>query len=430
MNDRRSFLKQAGLLTASLSLGTGLNAHITKASAAPAADKWSQFRRLFSIDERYIHLANFLIAPHPLPVKEAIEAYRAELDANPGLMMDYDRQTTWKNEHNVRSWAARYLEVEPGQIALTGSTTQGLALVYGGIHITPGQEILTGTHEHSSSYAALEFRNQSDGTPVRHISLFQDPHQVSVDEVLGNLQRNLRPNTRVIGMTWVHSGSGVKLPIKEIGQWIREQNKKRDKKEHILFCVDGVHGFGVEDVRFADLNCDFLIAGTHKWLFGPRGTGIICAASEELNNISPTQATFSPHTNFGTIMSPGGYHAFEHRWALAKAFELHLQLGKNDIQQRIHALNSYCKQRLQELTNVELVTPLSPELSAGFTFFRIAGQGDQEGVGAYLIENRVIADAVDRDAGPVLRLAPGLLNNEAEIDKVIELLSQRFTASI
>ncbi len=427
MNDRRTFLKKTGLLAAGFSLASGPCPGMTSATPLPTSDKWARFRRLFSLDERYIHLANFLIAPHPRPVAEAIEAYRAKLDANPGLMMDYDRQTTWKHEHNVRTWAARYLEVQPGQIALTGSTTQGLALVYGGIHVAAGQEILTSTHEHASCYAALQFRTRSDGTQVRSIPLFQDPHQVSLDEILGNLQRNLRPHTRVIGMTWVHSGSGVKLPIGEIGRWIREQNQNRDEHERLLFCVDGVHGFGVEDIRFADLNCDFLVAGTHKWLFGPRGTGIVCAASEELKGISPTLATFSPHRDFGTLMSPGGYHAFEHRWALAKAFELHLQLGKADVQQRIHRLNSYCKQRLQELPGVELVTPLSPDFSAGFTFFRIAGQGDQEHVAAHLIDNRVIADAVDRDAGPVVRLAPGLLNDETQIDRVIELLKRPFS---
>jgi selenocysteine lyase/cysteine desulfurase len=427
MSDRRTFLKQTGLLAASLPFASGLTGHLASASPIAATEKWQRFRQLFEVDERYIHLANFLIAPHPRPVREAIESYRTELDSNPGLMMDYDRQTTWKHEHNVRSWAARYLEVEPGQIALTGSTTQGLSLVYGGIHVGAGQEILTTQHEHTSSYAALQFRTQSDGTPVRRIALFESPRQASLDEILGNLQRQVRPNTRVIGLTWVHSGSGVKLPIGEIGQWIREQNRNRDEQDRILFCVDGVHGFGVEDIRFADLNCDFLITGTHKWLFGPRGTGIVCAASQELKDISPTQATFSPHDNFGTIMSPGGYHAFEHRWALAKAFELHLQLGKADIQQRIHSLNSYCKQRLHELPNIELVTPSSPTLSSGFTFFRISAR-DQEEVAAYLIENRVICDSVARDAGPVVRLAPGLINDETQIDRVVELLNRKYSS--
>jgi selenocysteine lyase/cysteine desulfurase len=38
------------------------------------------------------------------------------------------------------------------------------------------------------------------------------------------------------------------------------------------------------------------------------------------------------------------------------------------------------------------------------------------------MQNRVIADAVERDVGPVIRSAPGLLNNEQEIDRFMAVL--------
>nr|WP_279653874.1 aminotransferase class V-fold PLP-dependent enzyme [Pseudomonas morbosilactucae] len=398
------------------------------ASAAPSStDKWGQLRQLFDLDPDYVHLSNFLITSHPKPVRQAIEGYRAVLDRNPALAMDYDSQFTWKREGEVRDWVGRYLDIKPAQIALTGSTTEGLALVYGGIQVQPHQEILTTVHEHYSARNALKYRKQRDGTQVRTFELFKSAHQVSTDEVLGNIARNIRPNTRVLGMTWVHSGSGVKLPIGEIGKLVAEQNRNRDEKDRILYCVDGVHGLGVEDIHFADLNCDFFMAGTHKWMFGPRGTGILCSRSEKLEHLTPMVATFSQDNNFATTMTPGGYHSFEHRWAVGKAFELHLQLGKAAVQSRIHELNSYLKQRLQEHPSIELVTPLSPELSAGFTFFR-GKDLDTDATAAWLIENRVLVDAVYRDAGPVVRMAPGLLNSEAEIDQVMLMLSKRLKA--
>lgn len=423
MSGRRDFLKCAGVLAAGLPLASALPARAATGSAD--SDEWASFRQQFELAPGYLHMANFLVTSHPKVVRDAIEGYRAQLDANPGLMMDWDLQIGPKNEHNVREWAGRYLNVKPGQVALTESTTQGLGLVYAGLHIAPGQEILSTVHEHSAAKAAMNFRHERDGTPVRRIELFKDAHSASREEILANLATHLRPETRVIGLTWVHSGSGVKLPIGEIGRWIAQQNHGRKPQARILFVVDGVHGLGVEDVDFADLNCDFFIAGTHKWMFGPRGTGIVCSARETLDDISQTLPTFNERENFGTTMSPGGYHAFEHRWALAKAFELHLQLGKARVQGRIHQLNSYCKQRLARLPNLELVTPLSPELSAGFTFFRLKGE-DQDQVAAWLLKNRVITDAVDRDAGPVVRLAPGLLNTEAQIDQVVALLAQRY----
>jgi selenocysteine lyase/cysteine desulfurase len=431
MTDRRTFLKQAGVLAASLPLGSAaLNQTAqasTSAQAQPqpqAQDKWGQLRQLFSQDPSYIHLSNFLITSHPRPVQVAIDMHRAHIDRNPGLAMDWDLQEAWKREAEVREWAGRYLQASPGQIALTGSTTEGLAMIYGGIHVRPDQEILTTVHEHYSTEYTLDYRVKKEGTQVRKIKLFENAHTISVDEVLGAIKRNIRPNTRVLGMTWVQSGSGVKLPIGEIGKLVEDLNRNRDDKDRILYVVDGVHGFGVEDFSFPDMHCDFFIAGTHKWMFGPRGTGIVCARSEELKDVTPTVPTFSEDTNFATTMSPGGYHSFEHRWALNEAFKLHLQLGKADVQARIHGLNDYLKQRLQEHPQIELVTPSSTALSAGFTFFRVREQNSDK-IAAYLMQNRVVSDAVYRDAGPVIRTAPGLLNTEAEIDQVMTLLAQK-----
>jgi selenocysteine lyase/cysteine desulfurase len=172
------------------------------------------------------------------------------------------------------------------------------------------------------------------------------------------------------------------------------------------------------------MHCDFFIAGTHKWMFGPRGTGIICARSDELKDVTPTIPTFSEATQFSTVMTYGGYHSFEHRWALTEAFKLHLELGKAEVATRIHAINSYLKKRLQAHPSVELVTPLSPEYSAGFTFFRIKNR-DCEEVANYLMDQRVVCDAVDRDVGPIIRVSPGLLNTEAHIDRLMELLANQ-----
>ncbi|PIB42928.1 class V aminotransferase [Pseudomonas sp. 2822-15] len=425
MTDRRTFLKQAGVLAASLPLGSALLAHAQAATQAPATnDPWTGFKQLFTQDPDYLHFSNFLVTSHPRPVREAIERYRQQIDRNPGLAMDWGLEETWKREGQVREWAGRYLNAQPAQIALTGSTSEGLAMIYGGIKLRPDQEILTTEHEHYATQNVLDFRVARQGTQVRRIRLFERASLVSSDEVLGNIKRAIRPTTRVLGMTWVQSGSGVKLPIGEIGKLVEELNRNRDDNDRILYVVDGVHGFGVENLDFPAMRCDFFIAGTHKWMFGPRGTGLVCARDAENKYVTPMVPTFSEDTNFATTMTPGGYHAFEHRWAADEAFKLHLQLGKAQVEARIHALNSELKTQLLAHPQVELVTPRSADLSAGFTFFRVKDQ-DSEAVVAHMLKNRVVIDAVDRDVGPVIRTSPGLLNNTDEIQQFMALLSQR-----
>ncbi len=421
MTDRRTFLKQAGVFAASLPLlPQALVAEATPLANTP----WTGLKQLFNQDPDYLHFSNFLVASHPKPVRDAIERYRLQIDRNPGLAMDWGLQETWKREGQVREWAGRYLNATPAQIALTGSTSEGLAMIYGGIKVRADQEILTTVHEHYATQNSLDFRVQKQGTQVRRITLFDSPSRVSVDEVLGNIQRNIRPNTRVLGMTWVQSGSGVKLPVGEIGKLVEEHNRSRDDQDRLLYVIDGVHGFGVENLDFPDMHCDFFIAGTHKWMFGPRGTGLVCARDTENKYVTPMVPTFSEDTNFATTMTPGGYHAFEHRWAADEAFKLHLQLGKAPVQARIHALNTELKNQLLAHPKIELVTPRNPELSAGFTFFRVKGQ-DSDAVVAHMMKNRVVIDAVDRDVGPVIRTSPGLLNSSDEIQRFMTVLSQR-----
>ena len=425
MTDRRTFLKQAGVFAASLPLGSALLAHAQAATQAPATnDPWTGFKQLFTQDPDYLHFSNFLVTSHPRPVRDAIERYRQQIDRNPGLAMDWGLEETWKREGQVREWAGRYLNAQPAQIALTGSTSEGLAMIYGGIKLRPDQEILTTEHEHYATQNVLDFRVARQGTQVRRIRLFERASQVSSDEVLGNIKRAIRPTTRVLGMTWVQSGSGVKLPIGEIGTLVAELNRNRDDNDRILYVVDGVHGFGVENLDFPAMHCDFFIAGTHKWMFGPRGTGLVCARDAENKYVTPMVPTFSEDTNFATTMTPGGYHAFEHRWAADEAFKLHLQLGKAQVEARIHALNSELKTQLLAHPQIELVTPRRSDLSAGFTFFRVKDQ-DSEAVVAHMLKNRVVIDAVDRDVGPVIRTSPGLLNNSDEIQQFMALLSQR-----
>lgn len=306
MTDRRTFLKQAGLFAASLPIASSLLPKALAAStpALTGKDKWQQLRQLFPLDPNYAHFANFLVTAHPKPVQDAIDFYRGEIDRNPAHWVDWETQIEWQREGEVRDWAARYLQVKPRQIALTGSTTEGLGMIYGGLKVAPDQEILSTEHEHYSTNKILEFRQQRQGTQVRKLRLFQQPREISTDQVLSTIDKAIKPNTRVLGMTWVHSGSGVKLPVGEIGALVRQHNRERDEDRRILYVIDGVHGFGVENQNFADFNCDYFISGTHKWMFGPRGTGIICAASEKLQHLVPTFATFSEDEDFATIMTP------------------------------------------------------------------------------------------------------------------------------
>ena len=77
-------------------------------------------------------------------------------------------------------------------------------------------------------------------------------------------------------------------------------------------------------------------------------------------------------------IAPGGFAAYEHQWAAADAFQFHLNIGKKRIADRIHELNTLCKNGLSEIKRVKLYTPRSPELSAGIVCFDVEGLAPEE----------------------------------------------------
>ncbi len=426
---RRDFLIRSGFALGA-SAAAGLLQRRAIASPEPIeqvdseAGDWEWVRGQFSLSREYVHLAGFLLASHPRRVAQAIETHRRRLDENPA---DYWHENMGRFEADARSAAAQYLATSPELIALTDSTTMGLGLVYGSLTLKPGQEILSTVHDHYSTDMSLRHRAKRTGTTLRRIPLYRDIQTVSVDEIVQTIVGALTPRTRIVAVTWVHSSTGLKLPIRAIADALAEVNAQRDPDERALLCVDGVHGFGVDDVTMDKLGCDFFIAGTHKWMFGPRGTGIICGrpeAWEAANVIIPSfeMQTFGiwlgltepQHVPGGIAMTPGGFHSFEHRWAVGEAFRFHLQIGKPRVEQRIHSLNRQAKAGLVRMPHVTLHTPQSDELSAGIICFEVDGVSPPQVV-ERLHEKQIIA-STSPYATSYARLAPSLLNDAEEID--------------
>lgn len=108
---------------------------------------------------------------------------------------------------------------------------------------------------------------------------------------------------------------------------------------------------------------DRILSGTHKWLFGPRGTGIIWARRDVWDRIAAVIPTFSGPSFgnwfddgnapfvFGLDGTPGGFHSFEHRWALTDAFEFHQAIGKDRVAARTAELATRLKDGVAELPN-------------------------------------------------------------------------------
>ncbi len=432
--DRRDFLIRSGLAIGASLLAAEAPLPKSFAHAPPKLDNWQTVREQFQLSRDFIQLAGFFLASHPAPVRVAIERHRRGLDADPiGYWFEHEEQ----QEAAVLRAAADYLGVDPTEIALTDSTTMGLGLLYGGLTLREGQEILTTRHDHYSTEISLKLRAERTGATVRQIPLYRSLKNVSRQELLDNLTANIKPHTRVVAVTWVHSSTGLKLPIQEMAQAIQQLNSSRAEQDRVIFCVDGVHALGVENFRLSEVGCDFLIAGTHKWLFGPRGTGLVWGHQRAWPIANPIIPTFNTQAYDiwmelippkelpkSSYMTPGGFHSFEHRWALDEAFKFHQIIGKARVTQRIYELNQQMKQGLAKMPHITLHTPMSQDLSAGIVCFDVAGMAPRQVVER--LKQKKIIGSVTPYATQYARLAPSLLTSSEDIEQALqEILTLR-----
>ena len=430
---RRTFLATAGAATAAALAPDRLLAAVQK-HTPPAADlsSWAAVRSQFPLVRDKAHFAGFYLASHPKPVSDAIQAFRRALDESPYLQVE-QRMFSSETDNvlaNVCRAAATYMGAKPDEIALTQNTTTGLALIYHGLPFAPGDEILVTEHDHFVHHEAVRTAALRAGATTRRVALYEDASKVTTDDVVARIEKAIRPETRVLGVTWVHSSTGVRLPIRAIAFLVGQVNAQRDPKKPLLLVVDGVHGFGCIDESAAELGADFFSAGTHKWLFAPRGTGVLWGRADRWPLIRPTIPSFAslalyeawmkgeaPGQTTAAMVSPGGFQAYEHQWAMGAAFEMHVKLGRARVASRIRALNDQLKQGLVGMRQVHVHTPMDADVSAGIVAFEVAGMKPEQVV-AKLLEKNIIASTSPYRV-TYARLSAGLINDEKEVDAAL-----------
>ncbi len=411
---RGQLIARAGAAATTVAL-----AHADPVTAAPDLHDWSAVRAQFLLDPARIHLASFLLAAHPRPVRSAIERHRRRLDADP---VTYLHANEARLTGNARAAAARFLGVPSEEVALTDSTTMGLGLLYTRLALRPGEEVLTTEHDFYATHEALRL----SGLRVRRVRLYEDPREATVDEIVERLRRGVSGRTRVAAVTWVHSSTGVRLPLREIAAALPER---------VLLCVDGVHDLGVGAATAPELRCDALVSGCHKWLYGPRGTGILWAGGRVRELLRPAVPSFDDPASYGAWLSgtaptgtpdgarltPGGFHSFEHRWALTEAFRFHEQVGRKRVETRVRSLVRRLQSGLSDVKGVHLRTPMADAVSAGLVCFEVAGVAPDDVV-RRLAGRRIVA-SVTPYAQRYVRLGPGIVNSPADVDAAVRSIA-------
>jgi selenocysteine lyase/cysteine desulfurase len=213
-----------------------------------------ELRAQFPVLERVAYLNAGTNGPVPRRAFEATEAALIEqLEQGRSNKAWFERMV--ERIDLLRERAAGLLGASQADVALTGSTTDGINAVLHAVEIAEGDEILTSDEEHPGVLGPLATARDTRGATVRVVPFDELPDEV-------------RPDTRMVVTSHVSWATGRVMDTAPLAA------------SGALVVLDGAQGLGAIPVDVRALGCDFYAASGQKWLCGPGGMGYLYADPE------------------------------------------------------------------------------------------------------------------------------------------------------
>jgi L-cysteine/cystine lyase len=241
---------------------------------------FDEARAQFPVLERFAYLNAGTFGPLPQAAADAIRA-QEQLDLELGRAGMPYFEAMLALRVRVRAKLAALLGVDAAQLAITRSTTDGCNAVLAGLHLGPGDEVVTSDHEHFGLLGPLA----ASGARVVPVALRDAPPADALELMLAAVTER----TRLIAAQHVSWVTGHVLPLAELRA-----------RTGLPVLADGAQSAGAIPVDPAAF--DFYTVSAQKWLCGPDGTGaLFVARPEELRVALPSyfaQTAFEPSGSF------------------------------------------------------------------------------------------------------------------------------------
>ncbi|WP_434644799.1 aminotransferase class V-fold PLP-dependent enzyme [Achromobacter piechaudii] len=329
---------------------------------------------------------------------------------------------------NARTLAARLLNAQPDEIALTSGNSAGWGAAFAALAPwRPGDRILVGRHEWGGNLAAMRLHAERAGAVLETIA--SDASGCVDPDALAAM---IDDRVRLIALTWLPANGGLINPAAAIGRVARQHG--------IPYFVDAAQAVGQLPVDVAQVGCDVLSTVGRKALRGPRGTGLLYVRRGFLEQLTPAYVdTYSApldadgrpvlRADAGRLESAENSLAL--RCGLANALQEALALGLPSIRATVDAT----AQRLRaELAAIAGLTVLDQgREKSSLISFNLDGwaapdvQRAMAAVGVTIGSNGVPYTPLDMQARgltQIARVSVSPLTNDDEIDRLLDALRQ------
>jgi cysteine desulfurase / selenocysteine lyase len=318
----------------------------------------------------------------------------------------------------LRSSLAALVGVNPDMVSITRGTAHGISLLARGLDWKEGDNVVGARLEYPANlFPWMATRDR--GVEMRLVE--PEGGRVTPEAVLSQVDGR----TRVVALSFVQFWNGYRVDLAEIGAECR--------KRGVILAVDGIQGLGVLPFDLESMGADFVAAGAGKWLTGPPGVGFTAWRPELLERIDPVlvgTGSMEDRINYfePTFKYAGTARKFEESaisWldiaAFGAAVGLLLEVGIEVIEEHVLGLARRLAEGLVERGHAIIEPwPREPEESSGIVSFNRPGATEAE-----LLRDLHAAGVICRTHRDFVRLSPHFYNTEAEVDRVLEVLTPR-----
>lgn len=177
----------------------------------------------------------------------------------------------FRDLESCRELFGRLIETHPDNVALIPAVSYGISLAAKNLPVSSGEEILVLADQFPSNvYPWMRVAREKNAVVVTVSRPANGNWSQAVLDRIGE-------RTAVAALPTCHWTDGTTLDLIQIGQRCREAGA--------ALVVDGTQSVGAVPFSVPEVQPDFLVTTSHKWLLGPYSYGYCYVAPERQNGV-------------------------------------------------------------------------------------------------------------------------------------------------